>query len=328
MRGRWVLATAVVLALSAVGFFVIRHSLAAHAKAVPAPLPDVPAPSEITLTGTIEAAQVVNVPVPVDGTVEQFMADAGKHVSEGEVLARIRNPRLIATQQAAKLDAEQAQNRLSQLESALIAARLEVSRSEADAIRVKSALEQAEKTFERQETMFREGVTPRLAYEKAEHEYNSLKAEAQNLAETAKKAADRVDSTTNELEPARKVLAQKTSELEDAEAETAVGEINSPADGVVIRRRGQMGQPVTRAMSDMFEIAVDPQVLQVVAALQPQAALRIQPGQTAGIQIAGAPSPMTGIVRVVKSGQIFIDITNPPPAITRGMTVRIKIKLP
>jgi multidrug resistance efflux pump len=328
MRGRWVLAIAVMLALAAVGFFAVRHSQATHVKAVPVPPPALAAPSEIMLTGTIEAAQVVNVPVPIDGTIEQFMADAEQHVSEGEVLARIRNPRLVAAEQTAKLDAEQAQNRLSQLESALIAARLEVSRSEADAIRVKSQLEQAEKTFERQETMFREGVTPRLAYEKAEHEYNSLKTEAQNLAQTSKKAADRVDSATIELEPARKALAEKTSQLEDAEAEMAVGEVNSPADGVVIRRRGKQGQPVTPAMSDMFEIAVDPQALQAVAAIQPQSALRIQPGQTAELQIASAPSPIAGTVSQVKSGQVFIDIKNPLPAITRGMTVQVKIKIP
>jgi len=163
------------------------------------------------VTGIIQPVQVVNTPVPVDGTVEQFMADVGQHVSEGEVLARIRNPKRAAAQQMAKLDAEQAQNRLSQLESALLAARLEVSRSEADAMRIKSDLNQAEKTFERQKTMFQEGVTPRLAYEKAEHEYNSLKTAAQNLAATAKNAADRVDSTTKELEPARKALAQKTA---------------------------------------------------------------------------------------------------------------------
>jgi multidrug resistance efflux pump len=328
MRRRLVLAIALLLALAAGGFFAFRRSRPGHPKVVPAAIPAVPALSEITVTGTVEAAQVVNVPVPVDGTVEEFMADAGQHVSEGEVLARIGNPRLIAAQRMAKLDAEQAQNTLRQLESALIAARLEVSRSEADAIRVKSQLEQAEKAFERQETMFREGVTPRLAYEKAEHEYNSLKREAQNLAATAKTAADRVDSTTKEIEPARKTLAEKTSQLEDAEAETAVGEVNSPADGVVIRRRGKLGRPVTPTMADMFEIASDPQALQVVATVQPQAALRIQPGQTVGIELAGVPGPAEGAVREIKSGQVFIDIKSPLPAITRGMTVKVKIKLP
>jgi len=322
MRGRWMLAIAGVVALGLVagGFVAFRRSPIAPALRRTVPV----APAEITLTGTIQAAHVINVPVPVDGTIDQFMADVGQHVTEGEVLARIRNPKRAAGQQVAKLEAEQAQNHLSQLESALIAARLEVSRSEADATRIELDLTQAEKTFERQKTMFQEGVTPRLAYEKAEHEYNSLKAAAQNLAEIAKNAADRVDSTTKELEPARKVLAQKTSELEDAGAEAAVGEVNSPTDGVVIARRGRLGQPVTPALTDLFQIAVDPLVLEAVANVEPQA--RIQPGQAAALLIAGAGNPMTGTVREMKSGQVFIDIQNPSPLVQRGMAVQIKIK--
>jgi multidrug resistance efflux pump len=316
------IAGVVAIGLAAGGFVAFRQLRATHSKAAPAPIPVVPA--EISLTGIVQPVQVVKIPVPVDGAVEQFMADVGQHVSEGEVLARIRNPRLAAAQQMTKLDVEQAQNRLSQLESALIAARLEVSRSEADAMRIKSDLGQAEKAFERQKTMFQEGVTPRLTYEKAEHEYTLLKAAAQNLEETARKAADRVDSTTKELDPARKLLAQKTSDLEDAEAETAVGEVNSPADGVVIARRGQLGKPVTPVMSDLFQIAVDPQVLQVVA----NTVARIQPGQTAAFQIENVPAPTMGTVREVKSGQVFIDIKNPSPAVTRGMTVQVKIKIP
>jgi multidrug resistance efflux pump len=316
------IAGVVVLGLVAGGFVRFRRS-----PVVPAPQRVVPvAPAEITLTGVIQPAHVINVPVPVDGAVDQFMAAVGQHVSEGEVLARIRNPKRAAAQQIAKLDVEQAQSRLSQLESALIAARLEVSRSEADAIRIKSDLAQAEKAFDRQKAMFQEGVTPRLAYEKAEQEYNSLKAAAQNLAAAARNAADRVDTTTKELEPARKELAQKNADLEDAEAEAAVGEVNSPADGIVIERRGRLGQPVTLAMTDLFQIAVDPLVLEAVAAIQPQMTARIQPGQGVALLIAGAGNPITGTVRELKSSQVFIDIQNPATAVQQGMAVRIKIK--
>jgi multidrug resistance efflux pump len=316
------IAGVVVLGLVAGGFVRFRRS-----PVVPAPQRVVPvAPAEITLTGVIQPAHVINVPVPVDGAVDQFMAAVGQHVSEGEVLARIRNPKRAAAQQIAKLDVEQAQSRLSQLESALIAARLEVSRSEADAIRIKSDLAQAEKAFDRQKAMFQEGVTPRLAYEKAEQEYNSLKAAAQNLAAAARNAADRVDTTTKELEPARKELAQKNADLEDAEAEAAVGEVNSPADGIVIERRGRLGQPVTLAMTDLFQIAVDPLVLEAVAAIQPQMTARIQPGQAVALLIAGAGNPITGTVRELKSSQVFIDIQNPATAVQQGMAVRIKIK--
>lgn len=327
MLGRWKLAIAgvAVLVCGVAGFLALRRSPSANTKAAPASPAPVPKASEITLTGTVQAAHVVDVPVPVDGTVEQFLAEVGQHVSEGEVIARVKNPRLAAAQQLAKLNAEQAQNHLNQLESELIAARLEVSRSEADATRVKMSLDQSEKTFERQQMMFREGVAARLVYEKAEQEYKGWKAEAQKLAETAQKAAERVDSTMKELEPARKAIAQKTSELEDAEAEMAAGEVNALADGVVIARRGKVGQPVTAAISDLFRIAADPQVLEAVAA---STDARIQPGQSAAIDLGAGASPIAGTVREVKSGQIHLDIANPPPAAAPGMSVQVKIRLP
>lgn len=268
---------------------------------------------------------MIDVPVSVDGTVEQLLAEVGQHVSEGETLARIRNPRLAAAQQLAKLNAEQAQNRLKQLESDLIAARLEVSRSDAEAMRVKLSLDQAQKNFERQQTMFREGVTPRLAFEKAQTEYQNWKAESQKLAEGARKATERVESTTKELEPARSAIVQKKTELEDAEAELAAGEVNALADGVVVARRGKVGQQVTTAMSDLFRIAADPQALEVVAASTDG---RIHAGQSAVVELDNGAGQLAATVREVKSGQTFLDIPNPPPAATPGMSVQVKIRLP
>lgn len=286
-----------------------------------------PVVAEITLTGAVQPERVVGVAVPMDGTIDEFSADVGQHVSEGEVLARIRNPRLAAGLAAARLDAEQSQNRLSQLESSLIAARLEVSRSDADAIRLKSELEKATKDFERQQTMFREGVTPRLIFEKAEREFNSLKAASEKLVDASKKAAERVESMTGELEPARKLVAQKASELEDAEAEAATGEVNSPADGVVIARRGKLHQPVTATISDLYQIAVDPIVLEVVAPVDTNTSARIHPKQSVQVEMSGMPQAFAGTIREVTSGQAHIEITDPSAQIKPGMTAHVKIKL-
>ena len=301
MKRWWLLAAVAigVMAAAAGAFWQYRRSQAAHPKVVPAPVAAAPVETEITLAGTVQATNVVNVAVPVDGIVDQFMADVGQHVSEGEVLARIKNPRLAAALQAAQLDAEQAQNHLSQLEAALIAARLEVSRSEADSARVKSELERAEKTIERQRIMYREGVTPRLTYEKAEQEYNSLKAQSQNLLEGMKKAAGSVDSTTAELDPARKALAHKTSDLEDAQAEMATGEVNALADGVVIVRRGKLREAVTTAVTDLFQIAADPAALEVVGSVEPRLSDRLHTGLSADVEVTGVPGTTTGTVREV-----------------------------
>jgi len=52
----------------------------------------------------------------------------------------------------------------------------------------------------------------------------------------------------------------------------------------------------------------------------------IQPGQTVAIQIAGMPTPTTGTVREVKSGQVFIDIKTRRQLSREEMTVQVKIK--
>ncbi|HLK21406.1 MAG TPA: hypothetical protein VKT81_20785 [Bryobacteraceae bacterium] len=324
MRGRWKLAIAgsAVLACAVVGFLALRRSPPAQAK-VAAVSP--PKPVEIVLSGIVQAANVMDVPVPLDGTVEQFLAEVGQHVSEGETLARIKNPRLAAAEQLAKLNAEQAQNRLKQLESELIAARLEVSRSDADATRVRMSLDQAQKNFDRQQTMFREGVTPRLAYEKAQQEYQQWKTESQKLADTARKATERAESTAKELEPARKAIAERKTELEDAEADLASGEVNALADGVVIARRGKVGQRVTAAISDLFQIAADPQALEIVAA---STDARIRTGQSAIAELPNGVSPLAAKIKEVRSGRVFLDITSPPPAVVPGMSVQVKIRLP
>jgi multidrug resistance efflux pump len=286
-----------------------------------------PVVAEIILTGAVQAERVVGVPVPVDGTIDEFRVEMGQHVSEGEVLARISNPRLAGALAAARLNAEESQNRLGQLESSLIAARLEISRSDADAIRLKLELEKATKDFQRQQTMFQEGVTPRLTFEKAEREYNSLKSTSEKLADASKKAAERVGSISAELEPARKAAAQKAGELEDAEAEAATGEVNSPADGIVMARRGKLHQPVTTAISDFYQIAADPIILEVVAPVDTKTAARMHPKQSAQIEIAGIPKPFTGTIREVTSGQAHIEITDPSAQIKPGMTAHVKIKL-
>jgi multidrug efflux pump subunit AcrA (membrane-fusion protein) len=318
------LAGALALAIAAAMFLGYRRPHGKPAAAPPAAAPPSASPKveEITLTGTVQPVQVVNVPAPVDGMIDEFMADAGQHVSAGQVLARIKNLKLAADLEAAQLDAEQARNHLSQLESALIAARLEVSRSEADAIRVKAEVDVAGKTFERQQSMFREGVTPRLTFEKAEQEYKSLRAQSQNLEEASRKATEQVVSITRQLEPARKTVAQKISDFEDAEAAAAVREVNSPADGLVIARRGKPGEAVIHTMSDLFQIAVDPLVVQAVASIDPRTALRVKLGEPVAVDPGGA-----GKVREMKEGQVFIDLANPPPEIRLGATVEIRIKL-
>ena len=319
-----VVAGASILVIAVATFFTFRRSHTTPPKVVP-PVQAVappPAPAEISLTGKIQATKVVNVAPPVDGTIEQFVTDVGDDVTEGEVLARIKNIKLENAQEKQQLDVERAQNQVSGLEAAVRNARLEVSRSEADAARSKGEFERAEKEYAKQQMMIREGVTPRLVFEKAQQDYNRLKVESDSMADVAAKAAERVAALTRELESARKNFTQRQMALEQSGGEEATGEVYAPADGVVIARRGQQGEQVTRKMADLFQIAVELNALEVAV---PADTSQIRVGQAAVIEVKDVPGTITGKVREIKASQAFVAFTNTSAAVRPGMTAQVRI---
>jgi HlyD family secretion protein len=328
MERKWQIAAAAGVALVIAGSVLLyRKPHAPKPKSIsPPPIVAAP-PPQISIAGKIEAIKVVKVPVPVDGVIEQLVADVDDDVVVGDVLARIKNPKIAAVQKKSEEVAGHARNRVGELETALIGAELEASRSEADATRAKLEYEKAEKTYQREEMLMREGITPRLVYEKAQQDYNTLKAQTEELSEAAKKAAGRVISLKAELEGARKANEQHASDIDKGQSSSMAGEVRSPVEGVVIARRGQQGDPVTRAVKDFFQIAVNLTALQVVIAPQPAELARIHVGQTAAIEIADTPGSTPGKVREIKAGHVFIDFTSPSLSIRPGMNAQVKIKV-
>jgi len=274
----------------------------------------------------VQARTVLNVRAPIEGIIERFLSNVGDDVFEGEVLAHIKSAKLDANQETAQSATERAQARARDLGTALTAARLEASRARSDAIRTRAELDRAERTYARQKLLMREGATPRLVFEKAEKDYNTLKTDAGNLEQLARGAEDRLTSIAKELDAARAIAQSKAEELDDAQAELAAGDVHAPADGTVVGRNGQPGEAVNRAASDLFQIAVNLSQLQVVLSPDPKTLEHIHPGAPAVIQIAEAPESIPASVREVKSGQVFVDFTSPSPAVRPGLTAQVRLR--
>lgn len=329
MRKSWLPAAAAVLLVAIVAGAILLHHARSQSPAKPmaATKPVAPMPAEISLPGKVQATKVVPIPAPVDGIIERFMVDVGEDVFEGEVLAHIRSVKLDTAQETAKQDLDHARSRVNDLGSALVSARLQASKSHAEAVRTKGDLERAEKTYIRQQMLMREGATPRLTFESAEKDYTTLKADAASLEELSNQDEDRVSTLRKELQAAQATLEQKTSDLEEAAAELAAGDVHSPGDGVVIARRGQAGEAVNRAMPELFQIAVDLSALEIAVSPDAETLSRVHSGQTAVIEIAEAPGGIPGTVREVKQGQVLVSFTSPTPLVRPGLTAQVKIKL-
>ena len=329
MRGKWLLVPAVVvLAAVATGVtFLVRSGSLVKPALVQTSVQPTPSPTQITLQGRIQAKSVVHVGAPIEGVLERMLVDVGDSVYEGQLLATIKNPKLDSSEQSAQADAARAVTRVTDAENASIAARLEAARARADATRAKIEFSQAEKAYLRQQMLMREGATPRLVFEKAEKDYNSLKADSESLEQLAKRAEDRVIDLNKELETVKKLADSKSQDAAEAKAELAGAEVHSTADGLVVGRRGQPGEPVDRSMADLFQIATNLASLQVLLTPDSKMLPSIKAGQPALIGIAEAPGGVVGAVREIKAGQVWVDFESPAPAVKPGLTAQVTIKI-
>ena len=330
MRGKWIpVLVGVVLFGLAVGVVVWRGRR--HPVKPPRPAEAAAAiavaQNEVTLQGKIRPQHITSVSPSASGFIEALLAEPGQDVYEGQVLARIGAQGLESAREVAQEALERAQEQVTKAEAAVTAARMELSRAEADAQRSRMALDRAERASTRQQTLFREGATPRLVYEKALKEYEAALKDYDLIDATVRTGREHIQSGTDEVNGAKKIVADKMRLLEEAQDNLAAAEVHSPVDGYVVTRKGEVGASV--GLSDeLFQIATDLYALEV--AVQPEAAIlkRIVPGQPALVLLLDLQSAaMPGVVREIKENQAIVEFNSALPAIRPGMQADVRFKL-
>ena len=331
MRGKWIPVTAGFvlfgLALGTVVWRGRRHPVppptaSATAAAIAMAL------NEVTLQGKIRPQHITGVGASVPGFIEAFLVEPGQDVYEGQVLARVGAQGLESARETAQAALERAQEQVTQAEAGVTAARLELSRAEADAQRARMTMERAERASARQQTLFREGATPRLAYEKALKEYETALKDYELIDATVRTGRDRIQGVTEEVNAARKIVADKARLLEEAQGNLAAAEVHSPVDGYVVTRKGEVGGSAEQQGNELFQIATDLYAMEV--ALEPKAELlrRIVPGQQALVLVLDLQNAaMAGVVREVKDNQVIVEFNSTLPAIKPGMQADVRLKL-
>lgn len=315
-----------ILAVGA-GIYAYQQRKAPDAIAETPVAPPPPVETGISVSGVVQAKNLVLVPAPVEGVLESADVIVGQEVFIGQFLGRIQNIELDQKKEIAGSELDRIQNRINNLESQLIAERLEASRVDAEASSVKSRFGQAEKNFQRQEMLLREGATPRLSYEKAESDYKALRVENDALTAMSRQASGKVQITMQNLDEARRQLAEKNEDLDDVDQQMLATEIHSPVDGILIAQRAVSGDQVTFEMKDLFQIAVNPAELQAIIEVNEEQAARIQVGQPAQVLLTEAGGqPLEGLVSAVKPQQVVIDFSSPVPILRPGLTVQVQIQ--
>jgi multidrug resistance efflux pump len=322
------------LIVIAVVVVVVAAVLGLRARRRPVPKPTapqaaaaVPQENEITLQGKIRPQHVTGVAATVPGFIESFLVEPGAEVYEGQVLARVGASGLESTREVAQAALERAQEQVGKTEAAVNAARLELSRAEADSTRARMLLDRADRVFQRQQTLLKEGATPRLTYEKALHDYEAAQKEWDIVDATVRTGQERVQSATQEVAAARKIVEDKTKQLDDAQYALSAAEVHAPVDGYVVSRKGEVGADAQQIGSELFQIATDLYALEVVLEPKAEVLKRIVPGQPALVLVLDLQTAaMQGNVREVKDNQAIVEFASTLPAIKPGMMADVRLR--
>jgi len=316
--------------MAAGGLTLMRKDAAPKKKAVEAPKAVELAPgAEVSYSGMIGARNVVLVPAPLDGTMDSIEVEVGREVFEGQLLGRVKNEGLEADRTRASEEFETIQSKVNNLESGLIAARLEASRASADATRAQGEYDRLQKIATREEMLMREGATPRVRYEKAQNDYANAKNEFEGLREIARQAGERVTVMSRDLDTARKSLEEKQASLEAAQTDLASAEVHSPVDGVLIAAKAAAGDAVQVGMADLFQVATNPLQVKVVIEPEPNVVARLKAPAPVMVLVAEFPqTPIDGEIKSIADGRVTVEFDAPDAAVKPGLTATVRLKIP
>jgi len=322
---RWIIVGGIVLVAAAGTAIAIRARKPKPVHVTAAP-PLVVA-TEANLTGRVQPRTVVSVGAPMEGVIDAYFLDVNQPVYKDQLLGRIHNPEAEKTVEQAQLALDTAQTRVTTLSGQQLAAKLEVSRTEAEQSRARSDLDRLEKNYQKQKGLWDAGATPRLVFEKAEKDYKDAKDAIDKQAAAAKDAEARATQIASDLDAANAAVEKVNSALERAKTDLTKGEIHSPADGIIVARKGAANEPVDLTSNDLFQIATDLTQLQVTLTPSPAELARIHAGQAAAIRVPElSPDEIPGTVRGVSASQITVEFSSPSAATKLDLVAQVKIK--
>lgn len=250
----------------------------------------------VTATGTVSAVTTVLVGTQVSGTIKELFVDYNSPVKKGQLLARI--------------DPELSEAKVAQSRANVQAAAANVEKAEA-------ALADADRTLERNRTLFAKNFIARSDVDTAET--NRLSALAQ-------------------VKMAKAQVEQQKAALNQEETTLSYTRILSPVDGTVISRNVDIGQTVAASFQTptLFSIAQDLTRMQINTNVDEADIGKVKVGQTARFTVDAYPdSTFPGRVSEIRNApttvqnvvtyDVVAKVANPELKLKPGMTANVSI---
>lgn len=226
----------------------------------------------VLASGLIAPIEEVQVAPLIEGQqIEALLVDVGDTVTAGQVLARLS----VSTLELQR----------SQLAATVAAAKAAVAQAEAGLLESQSTAAEARRVADRTTKLQAQGTTSQAAAEQAA------------AAATSAEAGVAVARQALESAKANQTLAE--AQAANTELQLSRTEVTAPVSGVITARNARIGAIASAAGQPMFTIIRDG-ALEMQADVAERDLLRLAPGQTATLTLAGSGKPLTGTIRLVE----------------------------
>ncbi len=272
-----------------------------------------PLSNSLSIAGEFIPYQEVELHAKVAGYIRHINVDIGDHVHEGQVLATLEVPELIAQEQAASAGVRHSQEEVFRSKS-------NIGRSEAD----HEALHAAAKRL-RQASDARPGLI-------AEQELDDA---------TAKDRAAEA-----EVESAKSALSASQQQLQISEADqqryaamSSYSKIVAPFDGIVTFRYADTGSLIQAGTSNASSMPVvklsQVNILRLRIPVPESLSASVHDGETVDIHVGATNEHLTGklirmsdsLDRTTRTMQVEVDVPNPRYKLTAGMYADVTVRV-
>ena len=263
----------------------------------------------------------------IGSPVRKFYVQRGSHVHAGQLLAELEDRDLAAAVTDNQGAYQQAQAAYETATRQSLPE--EINKAELDTKAAQEAVRVAQKVYEGQENLFKQGATARKNVEDADLTF----IQARNQYDLSVKHLESLQKfgREQELKAAEGQLASARGKYQGAQAQLSFAQIRSPIDGVVTDRplyAGEMataGTPLITVM-DLAQIVARAHIDQ-----QQAAALKV--GNPATIAAAGAIDDLPGKVTLVSPAldpgsttvEVWVQAANPHERIRPGAAASVTI---
>jgi multidrug efflux pump subunit AcrA (membrane-fusion protein) len=263
----------------------------------------------------------------ISAPVQRFLVNRGDHVKAGQLLAVLENRDLVAAENAAKSQVDQAEANLRSTESAMVPEA--VIKAQTDVASYQEQLDAARRALESRQKLFQDGALARKSVDDAAVTYAQAKAQF----ETAREHLRAFESVgkQEQIKTAQAQVAAAEALYRSAAAQVSYSEITSPIAGVIADRplyAGEMaapGSPLLTVMdtSRVVARANIPQALTASIKLGDAADIRLADGQTEVPARVTVVSPATDPASTTV--QVWAEAANSAERLKPGAGVRLRI---